>query len=567
MTTANKNNQKSDNSNSAGKSQLFGTALIAEGVISTEQLDNILKAQKEKQTKYGENALLGMIVVELGYASEKEIIIAINEHFDIPATSLDDDIDKMIKAQSSNLFTHFQHLRTPIWLQFSIATTIIIVAVIFIMSMINLQHQKDNLYQQTTKIGMVSLNYFSNNARIPLLDDNYLQLNMLLNEATSVEGIVYAMIVNLENTIIAHTNPLETNKTYQEVQVKDGLIEKDNIIYFNSLSSSGVKILNLSRPVTFKDKKLGTVRVGVSIDFIEKIIEQERQYILILMLISILLGIIIAVILGRRFSRPISRLVVATKKIAAGNYQHKVYLKRNDELGDLASAFNEMSQELWLKGLMQNSFGKYVGADVLQMIIANPAEKWLSGKRSDVSVVFTDIRGFTAYCESKAPEEVVEQLNKYFSIATKVILDQGGYVDKFIGDAVLGVFGVPVYHADHMQRAVQASLIIQQELEKASKESGSKLLANVGIGINSGVVVSGNIGSEVKMEYTVIGDTVNVASRLNHLAGSGEVIIGSNIKKELHHMIKTEALPACKIKGISELVETYKVLNMKGVDS
>jgi len=373
------------------------------------------------------------------------------------------------------------------------------------------------------------------------------------------------MIVNRENTIIAHTNTLETNKAYQEIKVKDELIKKEDVIYFNSISNSGEKTLNLSRPVTFKDKKLGTVRVGVSIDFVEKIIEKERQYILILMLISILIGIFIAVILGLRFSRPISRLVVATNKIAAGNYQHKVYLKRNDELGDLGNAFNDMSQELWLKGLMQNSFGKYVGADVLNMIIDNPSEKWLNGKRSDASVVFTDIRGFTAYCESKDPEEVVEHLNQYFSIATKAILDQGGYVDKFIGDAVLGVFGVPVYHSDHIKRAVKASLIIQKELLKASKETGSELLANVGIGINSGELVSGNIGSEVKMEYTVIGDTVNVASRLNHLAGSGEIIIGSNIQKELSHMIKTEALPSCEIKGISGLVETYKVLNMKEV--
>jgi hypothetical protein len=159
MTTPHHSKQVHDKSNTTGKPQLFGTALIAEGVISTEQLDGILKLQKEKQTKYGENALLGMIVVEQGYASEKEILIAINAHFDIPAKSLDDDINKMIKAQSSNLFTNIQFLRIPIWLQFSIASTLIIVAIIVIISMVNLQHQKENLYQQTTKIGMVSLNY------------------------------------------------------------------------------------------------------------------------------------------------------------------------------------------------------------------------------------------------------------------------------------------------------------------------------------------------------------------------------------------------------------------------
>src|SRR5262249_27227160 len=133
-------------------------------------------------------------------------------------------------------------------------------------------------------------------------------------------------------------------------------------------------------------------------------------------------------------------------------------------------------------------------------------------------VLFTDIRGFTSFSENREPEQVVEALNQYFEICTRVILDYGGYVDKFIGDAVMGVFGVPVAVENHAERAVRASLHMQRELAEAAKKSGNDVLARVGVGINTGVLVAGNLGSQVKMEYTVIGDSVNTASRLNGLA-------------------------------------------------
>ena len=131
-----------------------------------------------------------------------------------------------------------------------------------------------------------------------------------------------------------------------------------------------------------------------------------------------------------------------------------------------------------------------------------------------------------------------------------------------MGDAVLGIFGVPVYRKDHVERAVRAAIYLQNELKKANIND-NKLLASIGIGIDSGVVVSGNIGSQVKMEYTVIGDSVNVASRLNGLAGPGEVIISNTVYEQIKGMIEVEALPLQEIKGKSEPVEIFKVLRIE----
>jgi adenylate cyclase len=212
--------------------------------------------------------------------------------------------------------------------------------------------------------------------------------------------------------------------------------------------------------------------------------------------------------------------------------------------------------------MTQKSFGKYVGTEVLDLILANPETDWLKGTRNEATIVFGDVRGFTQYATENPPEEVVEVLNAYLEISTSLIIQYGGYVDKFIGDAVMGVFGVPVFRSDHVERAVRAAVRIQEALLQESRK-GNPLLAVVGFSIHTGVVVAGNVGSQSKMEYTVIGDSVNVAARLNALAGAGEVVVSQQVKDKLDHLMSTEALGPQKIKGKSQPIEAYKVLRMK----
>jgi adenylate cyclase len=200
---------------------------------------------------------------------------------------------------------------------------------------------------------------------------------------------------------------------------------------------------------------------------------------------------------------------------------------------------------------------------VLDMISSHPEDSWLKGTRNEATILFTDVRGFTAYSETRKPEEVVEDLNEYFAIATQAILEQGGYVDKFIGDAVLGVFGVPIPHSDHAERAVRATVAMQEELKKRAPQGNNSLLSKIGIAINSGVVVTGTLGSEVKMEYTVIGDTVNMASRLNRLAGPGEIIITKSVYDQTKQIVDVKALPPQSIMGKAEIVEVFLVLGLQ----
>jgi adenylate cyclase len=381
----------------------------------------------------------------------------------------------------------------------------------------------------------------------------------LIKEATSVEGLLYAIIVDRDQIIKAHADHTRIGTVLQPFNQPSAVKTEEGLNYFSYKGFGGSQILDLYRPVTFMKKELGVVHVGVSLDFINALIRKASVSILVLSFFIVLLGISIAVLLGIGFSRPISKLVLATEEIGKGNFHYRLDMVRKDEFGELASAFNFMAQELYNKLLLQKSFGSYVSPEVLDMILSRPEESWLKGTLQEVSILFTDVRGFTAYSENRAPETVVEDLNEYFRIATQFILEQGGYIDKFMGDAVLAVFGAPVPKPDHARRAIQSAWAMQEAFSAQAEKSKNPLLTRVGIAINSGMVVSGNLGSQVKMEYTVIGDNVNVASRLNGLAGPGEIIISQSCYESAGDLVEVEALPPQQLKGKTELTEVYRV--------
>ncbi|MBU1712109.1 MAG: HAMP domain-containing protein [Proteobacteria bacterium] len=528
----------------------LGDMLLQEKIISLSQL------QKALELQLWSNQKLGQIIVSQGYAKEEEILNAIKKNYGISVDSLEN-----FKLLPKSLRGKIADLRMPIKMKLSIAIIFIIWFTILILSFVILARQKEQLYAQTVKLGKVSLAYFTNNAGIPILDDDILSLNMLIKEASAVEGLFYAVIIDNDKVIKAHTDISQIGKPLQKFNDDYKVTKEGDISYFTYKLADGENVLNISRPITFQHKNIGTVHVGISIDFIQHQIHKESIFILTLSILIVILGIAIAILLGFSFSRPISELVRATQEIGKGNFLYKINVARKDEFGDLALALTYMSKELWKKLITQQSFGRYVSPKILDLILSNPEVHWLKGTRLEATVLFADIRNFTSYSETREPESIVENLNEYFSIVTSHILENGGYVDKFIGDAVMGVFCIPVPQTDHAERAVRAAIAIQKDLrERAGGKN--ELLSRIGIGINSGVLVSGNLGSDTKMEYTVIGDNVNIASRLASLAGQGEIIISSQTFELTRDLISQKPLPPQRVKGKSEPIEIFQVLGM-----
>lgn len=212
---------------------------------------------------------------------------------------------------------------------------------------------------------------------------------------------------------------------------------------------------------------------------------------------------------------------------------------------------------------VESIFGRYVSETVVNGILKGGEDALkLGGQKKDIAVLFVDIRGFTPLSEALPPEQVVKVLNQYLEITTKAVFDNGGTVDKFIGDATMALFNAPLDQEDYVFHAVKAGL----DMAKAGKELAEELehlagkTVSFGIGINCGEAVIGNIGTKKRMEYTAIGNTVNMAARLESRAKAGEVLISPEVYRRLNGRIQAESLGFCALKGISEPVEIFCVI-------
>jgi adenylate cyclase len=226
-----------------------------------------------------------------------------------------------------------------------------------------------------------------------------------------------------------------------------------------------------------------------------------------------------------------------------------------------------MAEDLVLKEKIKDSFGQYVTPEIVDMILENPDNEWMKGSKVEATVLFVDIRGFTAIAEEKEPETVVELLNDHFTRVTDIVIRYGGHLNKFVGDEVMAVFGTPAPNPEHAEAAVRAALDIRKEMARLGrdKEMGD-LSFQVGTGINSGEIVAGNLGSPKRMEYTVIGDNVNVASRLTSLAKGGEILISKQTYESIKDKgrLKVSERGKVPVKGKKVGITIYNVLSLDG---
>ena len=220
------------------------------------------------------------------------------------------------------------------------------------------------------------------------------------------------------------------------------------------------------------------------------------------------------------FLQPIRDLTAGTKRVAAGEYNQRLPVVQDDDLGALAASFNRMQAGLAERQRLQAAFGTYVDPALATKLLEQ-GDDVFTGERREVTVMFVDIRDFTPFAEANPAEDVVARLNALFEIVVPAVVDAGGHVNKFLGDGALAVFGAPNDLADHADAALDAAVLIQHLV---TERFGGEL--RIGIGINSGTVLAGTIGGGSKLEFTLIGDTVNVAARVEQLTKTtGDAIL------------------------------------------
>jgi adenylate cyclase len=228
---------------------------------------------------------------------------------------------------------------------------------------------------------------------------------------------------------------------------------------------------------------------------------------LVAVAVSFTLSLELVVLMVRSVGSALGDLQQATERVRIGDYSARVPIVATDETGKLAESFNAMAEGLDERERLREAFGAYVDPALAERVLREGSD--LAGEELEVTVLCLDIRGFTAFAEQSAPHEVVAELNEFWELVVPVLLRHGGHANKFIGDGLLGVFGAPQLLADHADRAVEAAVELRARL--GDRYEGT---LGVGIGINSGSVIAGTVGGGGRVEFTVIGDVVNTASRV-----------------------------------------------------
>ena len=227
--------------------------------------------------------------------------------------------------------------------------------------------------------------------------------------------------------------------------------------------------------------------------------------------LGLALSALAAMFIARRVTRPVLTLVDGAHRVKEGKFEEPVQVEQKDELGELANSFNTMMAGLAERDRVRDLLGKVVSMEIAEELLSKDIE--LGGEEREVTILFSDVRNFTELCENRSPQDVLSILNAYLTRVSNVIEAEGGVVDKFIGDAVMSLFGAPLSHADDASRALRTATGMCRALDELNHEfrQQGRPELTIGIGINTAVVVAGNMGSQTRLNYTVIGDGVNLA--------------------------------------------------------
>lgn len=260
-------------------------------------------------------------------------------------------------------------------------------------------------------------------------------------------------------------------------------------------------------------------------------------------------------VVARRLTAPIAELVFGTHQIAAGNFKFQLQVKRGDEIGRLAEAFNSMTEGLRQRADMQ----KFVSESTMEMIQTSRDRKSSAGERKRLTIFFSDIRGFTAFSERRPPEQVVDILNQILTLQAEPVKRFGGDIDKYVGDAVVALFDGD----DMVLNAIRCGIEIHKALEVYNAQFPDQPPMRLGIGINTGEVILGSIGSEARRDFTAIGSHVNLCARLCSLAGPGEILLGESTYQEVQDFVAAERLAPHQLKGFTDPVQVYRIARPK----
>ena len=452
----------------------------------------------------------------------------------------------------------------PLKLKLSLIVTVLLTLTVILVSAMLLRQQQKTLTAEMVKRGLTIAQNLAASAKQSLVSDDDLTLNLLVKDAMKDPDVAYVAITDEKGKALAHS---DVGLVGHRLERAAPLAPLGNELLVQTYEVAGTgELIDFSLPLTFRNIRVGALYLGFSQRSIAAALARARNNAILISLAMVLLGIGGAVTLASFLSRPISQLMEGTRAIADGNFSITLHVPSRDEIGALTHSFNEMAASLREKDAIKRAFTRYVAREVVTEILKDPDKIVLTGERRAVTVLFCDIRGFTSISERVPPEEVVAMLNAFYTLMIDTTFKFDGTLDKFLGDGVMAVFGAPIYHGDHSLRAVRTALAMQAGMRELSARRvvEGKAPLTIGIGINAGDAVAGSVGTEARMEYTVVGDSVNLAARLESAAKPGQILIAGATYARVRDAVQARALGPMKVKGKEEEIDVYAVLGVRG---
>lgn len=359
-------------------------------------------------------------------------------------------------------------------------------------------------------------------------DQDKLVLRAFVREVfnSKLDGLEEIFFLDAERRFYVYQNA-------RREEIGDTVVASDSL--WNALETQADSTIKVGNKIYLTKKLLyeangqaifiGYSRLLFTIDHINELIERKQRQALIIGATGFLVSLIILGIVTSLFVRRIQMLNDGTKQVIKGVFE-PLPVKGNDEISELTDSFNKMMTAVKERLMMS----RYVSQTTLGMIRKAGAEDMsLDGVKEEICVLFSDVRGFTAFAEVNEPQHVVARLNRLLNLQVEIIKRYGGDIDKFVGDEVMAVFRGSAKE----QRAVAAAIAIQEKLQPIFKVEDAFSRLRIGIGINSGVAVTGNIGSADRMDFTAIGDVVNTAARLCSVAKADEILVAEEVVNHL----------------------------------
>jgi class 3 adenylate cyclase len=446
---------------------------------------------------------------------------------------------------------------------------------------LNLRQQtttiRSGIFEQATRIGEV----LARSTTPMLIREQVSSIRELAEEAQRSQGsapvapVVYVTVMDRNGRTLFDSH--QSGKT-PVLSPEVAKVLSDNALVSERLrlevvpTVSGAPVLDVAVPcavlgVDAVSRTYGVVRLGIGLKALESRWREALKASLVAGLLSIVLGLLVGFLATGsflRFLRVMSRVV---NRIAEGDLSPRIRETRRDELGELAGAIDRMAEDLQKRELLKRYISATAWDEIEERGVGDVAEEEVTLK--EVTVLFLDIRNYTSFSEAYQSQEIVAMLNEVFSLLIEVVDDFGGVLDKFIGDALLVVF-YPGAENDDAVRAVYAACRMQEELDNFNQKRRfyGRDAISIGVGINTGTVIAGSVGSAERKDHTVIGDPVNVAARLQERSKVGQhtkVILSETTYEQVSSLVEVEALEGDHLRGKQDAILAYEVVALNGL--